>query len=246
MTNSISPFWRYYYDLKPGKKMVVFRQATEITLGPHNVVLVPANCLFHTIGPQKPIPHFWLHFSFARQPSPHQSIPITLAPSVAERALLKELLKLLDGWPHYHKENCFQILHCSLALLNRTLCRPEVSWLPMGPEGFTRVIRHIEENFGSPLYTDDLARLCGLGRTAFNRMFRKHQGMSPAQFITKVRLREVSNMLLHTTLSLGEIAERSGFESHFYLSRIFKKLTGHSPARYRKQHEVTARALEGG
>ncbi|MBL7781182.1 MAG: AraC family transcriptional regulator, partial [Saprospiraceae bacterium] len=42
-------------------------------------------------------------------------------------------------------------------------------------------------------------------------------------------------LLLETSLTIGEIATRAGFESEFYFSRIFKKKTGFSPGEYRKR-----------
>jgi hypothetical protein len=70
-----SPFWRLYYDLKPGHK-VVFREKVVI-LGPDRLILIPDHQLFQTLGTE-PRPKFWYSFSYACHLAPGQDIPIEL------------------------------------------------------------------------------------------------------------------------------------------------------------------------
>jgi len=44
--------------------------------------------------------------------------------------------------------------------------------------------------------------------------------------------------MVTTQLTYTEIAAQTGFENIFYFSKIFKKVTGMSPARYKKQIEL--------
>ena len=44
------------------------------------------------------------------------------------------------------------------------------------------------------------------------------------------------DLLVHTNLSICEIAQKIGFDDPYYFSRLFKKEMGLSPAHYRKTH----------
>jgi AraC-like DNA-binding protein len=49
-----------------------------------------------------------------------------------------------------------------------------------------------------------------------------------------VRLSKAKELLCETTLGIGKIAERVGFECPYYFGRIFKAKTGMTPGEYRQ------------
>jgi len=69
----------------------------------------------------------------------------------------------------------------------------------------------------------------------FRKVFKEVIGTSPGQYLLNLKIEKSGQLLLETSLTVGEIAARAGFESEFYFSRIFKKKTGFSPGEYRKQ-----------
>ncbi|GJM69096.1 hypothetical protein HMSSN036_13120 [Paenibacillus macerans] len=46
---------------------------------------------------------------------------------------------------------------------------------------------------------------------------------------------EAKNILLNTEMSIKEIGEALGYHDMFYFSRVFKRITGHSPSGYRNR-----------
>lgn len=224
-----SPFWRLYYDLQPGHR-VVFPQK-EVTLGPDRLVLIPDHQLFHTLGTE-PKAKLWLHFSHERQPTPTQTIPIELEPSVAERNLIQDLTRLLR--PSKEPPNRCRTFHLSVALLHLVLSRPEIVWQTKAPGNLLAVVRYIEDHYASPLYMADLCRLAHVSESVFRRKFQQFRNVAPAQFIARVRVREAARLLATTTLDMGEIAERTGFPNPAYFSRVFKRVTGRTPGRSRR------------
>jgi AraC-like DNA-binding protein len=226
--NVMSPFWRLYYDPQRGHK-VVFPDK-KVALGPDKIVIIPDNLLFHAVG-TRPIAKFWLAFNCNRRPAPCQPIPIQLEPSSMELGIIQELQALfLSENPEKHRTRIFNY---SMALLNVTFSRPEIEWHSGKPVMISQAIEHIQTHYDKPLYNRDLARLSSLSETAFNRLFRAYQGISPAQFIMQIRVREAAILLLNTGLSLEEIAEKCGFPNRAYFSRVFRQITGESPARVR-------------
>ena len=69
----------------------------------------------------------------------------------------------------------------------------------------------------------------------FRKIFKQVVGTSPGQYLLNLKIEKSGQLLLETSLTVGEIAGRAGFESEFYFSRIFKKKTGFSPGEYRKR-----------
>ena len=52
------------------------------------------------------------------------------------------------------------------------------------------------------------------------------------QYLNRVRINRVKELLKTTDMKLAEIAALTGFSDEFYLSRQFKKATGVSPVLY--------------
>jgi AraC-like DNA-binding protein len=67
------------------------------------------------------------------------------------------------------------------------------------------------------------------------RLFKKHLGVSPHEYILKRRLETAQLLLKHSNLSIKEIAERFIFSDQYYFSNFFKKRTGVSPSLFRKK-----------
>lgn len=229
--NTLSPFWRLYFNARPGHK-VVFAEA-EYPLTPAHLVVIPDHQLFHSVG-QEPVPHLWLSFQVGRRLASGQAIPIVLRPSEIERQLLRELARQFTGIGTGHRE---RILHVSLALLHLVLSRQEIHWqaevlLP----GVARARGQIEKHHAEPLRIADLAREAGMSVRGFAEAFKRHHGVSAHQFHIRARVREAAHLLANTSQTLEDIAEMTGFPNRHYFSRVFKRLTGDSPAHFRHKH----------
>ncbi len=229
--NTLSPFWRLYFNARPGHK-VVFPGA-EYELTPKHIMLIPDHQLFHAVG-RGPVPHCWMTFQPARRLDARQVIPILLRTTPIERQLLRRLGYLFTGIGRGDRE---AILHTSLALLHLLLIRPEVHWQEgTPPEGLRRAIRRMETEPAEPLKMADLARTAGLCVRGFAKTFKRYQGVTPARFHIQVRVREAASLLANTQSSIEQIAEQTGFPNRHYFSRIFKRVLGDSPARFRRRH----------
>jgi AraC-like DNA-binding protein len=79
----------------------------------------------------------------------------------------------------------------------------------------------------------ELARRAGYTADHFARVFRAVIGLTPKQFIVEARLNRARQMLLESTMSVGQIADELGYEDIFSFSRQFKERTGVTPTAYR-------------
>lgn len=63
-------------------------------------------------------------------------------------------------------------------------------------------------------------------------------GQSPTDFLIQLRIEKVKELLaLSPPVPLKEIAEATGFNDPFYLSKVFKSATGKSPREFRAEFE---------
>ena len=84
----------------------------------------------------------------------------------------------------------------------------------------------------------NLSRELGLSAVQFTRRFKAAYGMTPTAYLTEARLLKARRLLVETQLTLEEIAQRCGYESGLYLSRVFTKKMRMSPSQYRKAHRL--------
>lgn len=68
-----------------------------------------------------------------------------------------------------------------------------------------------------------------------NQLVRKHLDTSIFQMLEAIRMEAAKNLIRASTLSMEQIANEVGFKDETYFSKVFKKNTGFSPLRYRKQ-----------
>lgn len=74
----------------------------------------------------------------------------------------------------------------------------------------------------------------GIHRSTFYRLFQLRYGVSPIQYLFRLRVNQALGLLKETSLSLSEIAAQTGHSDSAYLSRVVKAATGHSPREFRR------------
>jgi len=94
-------------------------------------------------------------------------------------------------------------------------------------------IKYIEENYASDTTDNNtLAAVAGISVSYFRRLFQNVYKIPPAKYIQSLRLSKAKEMLLEGSLSIAEIAEKSGFGSVYYFDNCFKKETGMTPSQF--------------
>ena len=99
------------------------------------------------------------------------------------------------------------------------------------------VIEHIHLHYDRNLTIDELAERAYLHPNYFIRVFKRHFGLSPIQYVNRKRIEEAKWLLASTNLKLAEIGDSVGIPDVSYLSKLFKSSTGLSPTAYRLAHQ---------
>ncbi len=97
--------------------------------------------------------------------------------------------------------------------------------------------QYMQENFMDPcLKISDICKDFQCSISSVRKNLNEISGVSPKKYLTSIRINAAKKLLLESTLSISEIAEKSGFDDTFYFSRCFSKFCGCSPSQYRKIH----------
>jgi LacI family transcriptional regulator len=99
-----------------------------------------------------------------------------------------------------------------------------------------KAMQFVRERACDGINVEDVLAYMGISRTALQGRFRKTLRRSIHDVLVEARLSRVKEFLTGTSLSLEEVAERTGFAYPEYMSIIFKQRTGWTPARYRREH----------
>ncbi|MDF2922377.1 MAG: AraC family transcriptional regulator [Paenibacillaceae bacterium] len=131
---------------------------------------------------------------------------------------------------------------------------PEISELPMllagtdpaasGPPASAKdplareAAARIMQEACSPLRLQDIADSLEISLPSLSKRFKKSYGCTPIQYLTGQRMQKARTLLLESGLTIDQISECCGYQNGFYLTRVFIKQYGMTPAQFRKQHRI--------
>lgn len=96
--------------------------------------------------------------------------------------------------------------------------------------------RYIEEHYTEELHRKDIENNTYVNVDYLNRIFKKETGSSLMDYVLHLRMDAAKDLLVKTSLSIGEISEKVGYNSISNFSTMFKKYLGMSPNEYRNLH----------
>jgi AraC-like DNA-binding protein len=111
----------------------------------------------------------------------------------------------------------------------------------------TRAVRMIEQGWDAELNLDALAKAAGLSPYHFLRTFEQLTGLTPHQYVRRVRLRQAAARLASEPAKVLDIALDCGFGDVSNFNRAFRGEFGVNPARFRDQAraKLTTTGLTG-
>ncbi|WP_372772804.1 AraC family transcriptional regulator [Mangrovibacterium sp.] len=127
-----------------------------------------------------------------------------------------------------------------LNILARSIEKKYVDHANNTDNRFGEIVRYINTHISdsNKLSIPALADKFGISKTYFSEYFKKQAGQSLAEYILKSKLRLVETKVLHTDLSLKEIAWQLNFTDSSHLARSFKKVYGMTVKEFKNSGQV--------
>ena len=96
-----------------------------------------------------------------------------------------------------------------------------------------RALQYMATNYAQALTLASVADVLGLSPNYFSSLFRETTGVSFREQLTRIRVEESKTLLLSTDIPLTDIALAVGFPDQSYFCKVFKRITGITPGKFR-------------
>ena len=230
--NVSAPYWRLYWNDKPGA--AIRRKGQCVRLSPARIVLVPPNTVFSSSN-RSHVRQVYIHFQIL---APYQaSVPDIISIPVSKhlKTVLHEIIRLRRTPAQGHRQ--LALTAYALAALSLSRIAEQAIDTPDVDVRVLKSLSHIENNLGSVLTNHELAQSAGMSTNAFITFFKSQMGLCPHAYVRVKRI-DKACLLLHFSLaSIKQIAEETGFCDRYHFSRVFKRLQGIGPAEFRRLNQ---------
>lgn len=148
---------------------------------------------------------------------------------------LAKTMEMVMAQHHYegdwHKQWVDQMgLACLMAYL-RVAESPE----ELRPKSVVdRAVRYMEEHLADESCLVQAATAASITPQHLARRFQVELGVSPSEWMWRLRLERASDFLLYSGLSVQDVSQRCGFKTIQHFTRRFHQHYGQTPARYRR------------
>ncbi|GGO10764.1 hypothetical protein GCM10010116_21620 [Microbispora rosea subsp. aerata] len=104
-------------------------------------------------------------------------------------------------------------------------------------DGINAALAFIWANYAdSGLCLDVAARVAGVSKFHFSRMFKARTGVGFVEYLTRIRLAEASNRLRNTADPVSSICHAVGYRDLSNFHRMFRRHYGTTPSAHRRRH----------
>jgi AraC-like DNA-binding protein len=106
-------------------------------------------------------------------------------------------------------------------------------------------IEHVSRKYAGRIAIAELGRLCGFSESHFMRVFKQRMKVTPHGFVEQVRLFHAMEALRRSAESVAEVALNCGFYDPSSFVKRFKKFTGTTPLKYRREQQARLKDERG-
>jgi AraC-like DNA-binding protein len=97
------------------------------------------------------------------------------------------------------------------------------------------VIEFMNTNLHRRIPLPELAKVVNLSSSYFSRLFKTETGISPGEYLIRLRMEKAGELLATTFLSIKQIAAKAGYDNKSNFVRQFRKYFDQPPSEYRKR-----------
>ena len=106
------------------------------------------------------------------------------------------------------------------------------------PNVVDAAIHYMKENIENHIRMQEVVKYVGYSTTQFTTLFKRQTGYSPLSFFNRLKVEHACHLLRTTDMKINTICYKVGIEDSLYFSRLFSKVMGMSPTKYREKQTV--------
>lgn len=96
------------------------------------------------------------------------------------------------------------------------------------------ITRFMQEHLADEISLSVLSEEFHMNPQYISQLFKNEIGVGFLAYLTSIRMEKAKKLLLSTSLSIGEVAEQSGYGDYRVFTKVFKKSEGITPSQYRR------------
>ena len=112
-----------------------------------------------------------------------------------------------------------------------------------GVDHMEKAVTFVMNNYSRHIDVSAIADYVGISRSHLYRLFMKRAGISPNEYLTRVRINQACALLRDASLTVRQVAHSVGFSDQLYFSRVFHKFKHVAPSNYLKEAYASDSAL---
>lgn len=150
---------------------------------------------------------------------------------------LKNIIHLYEEKPDFYELDITMELQALWKYIIANKC-PSVTYTAHDKADHDRIkdiMDYLEKNYKNKILLKDISAHIHLCESECSRLFKRHMNTSLFAFLQEYRVERSLEYLSDSEYSITEIAEKTGFTDSNYYSKVFSKVKGCSPQKYRKQ-----------
>jgi AraC-like DNA-binding protein len=147
--------------------------------------------------------------------------------------LLESFLEAYSNWSDKHVGYEWRVKLILLQLVQQLASAGEQAEGPSAAKAAHVAIEYMKSHYRKSVSREMLAAHVSLSPGYFSSVFKAYTGLSPVQYLNKIRLDKAKQLLKGSVLPIQQVAEEAGFSDSFYFTRLFSRETGMSPREYR-------------
>lgn len=94
--------------------------------------------------------------------------------------------------------------------------------------------KYIQTHYREGLSLEQVSQMVGFNATYFSLLFKKETGMNFLEYVTGVRISEAKRLLADGNKTIADVAYEVGYSDVKHFSKVFAKVAGIHPSKYRK------------
>lgn len=120
------------------------------------------------------------------------------------------------------------LIACILLVLEDRMTEKRYSSLTL------KIMEYLHTNLSSRITLEQIGEMSFFSPVYCDTVFKRETGSSIIDYLIEARIAEAKRLIAEDVLTLGAVAEKSGFGDYNYFSRVFKKRTGYTPREYKR------------